>query len=99
MRSSGVFPSGVPGKRLLLAGVEVNATLLDPKTPQDLENRRKASGLPPESPILLTSFAFGPNFGAANGYLHHQQTFFLCGDNHYFRPELIFFLLQAAPVH
>jgi hypothetical protein len=44
MRSSGVFPSGVAkpgGKRLLLAGVEVNATLLDPKTPQELENRRK----------------------------------------------------------
>jgi hypothetical protein len=40
MRSSGAFPSGVPGKRLLLAGVEVNATLLDPKTPQELENRR-----------------------------------------------------------
>jgi hypothetical protein len=35
------FPSGVPGKRLLLAGVEVNATLLDPKTPQELKNRRK----------------------------------------------------------
>jgi hypothetical protein len=31
MRSSGVFPSGV----------EVNATLLDPKTPQELENRLK----------------------------------------------------------
>ena len=41
MRSSGAFPSGVPGKRLLLAGVEVNATLLDPKTPQELENRYK----------------------------------------------------------
>jgi hypothetical protein len=39
MRSSGVFPSGVPGKRLLLAGVEVNATLLDPKTPQELNDR------------------------------------------------------------
>ena len=45
MRSSGVFPSGVPGKRLLLAGVEVNATLLDPKTPQELENRRKIAHL------------------------------------------------------
>jgi hypothetical protein len=40
MWPSGVFPSGVPGKRLLLAGVEVNATLLHPKTPQELENRR-----------------------------------------------------------
>jgi hypothetical protein len=29
MRSSGVFPSGVPGKRLSLAVVEGNATLLD----------------------------------------------------------------------
>jgi hypothetical protein len=42
MRSSGIFPSGVPGKRLLLDGVEVNATLLDPKTPQELENRRRS---------------------------------------------------------
>jgi hypothetical protein len=35
------WQSGVPGKRLLLTGVEVNATLLDPKTPQELENRRR----------------------------------------------------------
>ena len=41
-RSSGVFPSGVPGKRLLLAGVEVNDPLLDPKTPQELENRYRS---------------------------------------------------------
>jgi hypothetical protein len=31
----------VPGKRLLLAGVEVNAALLHPKIPQELENHRK----------------------------------------------------------
>ncbi len=41
MRSIGVFRSGAPGKRWLLAGVEVNAALLDSKTPQELENRRK----------------------------------------------------------
>jgi hypothetical protein len=36
------FPSGVPGKRLLLAGVEANDPMLDPQTPQELENRRNA---------------------------------------------------------
>jgi hypothetical protein len=49
MRSSGVFPSGIPGKRLLLAGVEVNDPLLDLKIPQELENHRKTAAILKES--------------------------------------------------
>jgi hypothetical protein len=37
----------------LLAGVEVDATLLDPETPQELENRRS-----PADPIVSTENIF-----------------------------------------